>query len=139
MNHPQADRWEAAPALLPTNPTNNDQPTPSLRLPACLPACLPVCLPAYLPARPTHHSPTASTTQIFRVFYSVVAGVTLGGSFGAFQNIQLASPVLDWTVPLTESPQAMALLFGVASIAQGISLASLVNPSPLSLVPGFGT
>merc|ERR1719162_184246 len=31
----------------------------------------------------------------------------------------------------------MALLFGVASIAQGISLASLVNPSPLSLVPGF--
>ena len=75
--------------------------------------------------------------QLFRIVYSVVAAVTLGGSFAAFQAVQLQSPVLDWTVPITSSPEARAVLFGVASVALGISLASLVNPSPLSLVPGF--
>ena len=77
--------------------------------------------------------------QLFRIVYSVVAAATLGGSFAAFQAVQLHSPVLDWTVPITSSPEARAALFAVASIAQGVSLASLVNPSPLSLVPGFET
>jgi len=75
--------------------------------------------------------------QLFRVAYSVVAGVTLGFSFASFQAVQLASPVLDWTVPLNSSPPARALLFACAVGSLAVSLASLKNPSPLSLVPGF--
>ena len=75
--------------------------------------------------------------QIFRIFYSLVAAATLGGAFEAFGEIQRSSPVLPFLEPVTRSSGACAVLYFVAAAAQGISLASLVNPSPLSLVPGF--
>ena len=93
--------------------------------------------------------------QLFRVFYSVVAAVTLGGAFAAFGEVQRSSSVLPLLEPLVHatsssssssssssfssfsSSAARGVLFFIAAAAQGVSLASLVNPSPLSLVPGF--
>lgn len=70
--------------------------------------------------------------QIFRVGYSLVATASLLGAFGAFQACHYSTPPA-----LALGPEARAALVAVASAAQGISLASLLNPSPLSLVPGF--
>lgn len=70
--------------------------------------------------------------QIFRILYSLVAFATLGGAFAAF-----ASAVTNSVTLLPPPEWSKVPLFTVAVVAQGISLASLANPSPLSLVPAF--
>jgi uncharacterized membrane protein len=77
--------------------------------------------------------PDADTTgrQLFRILYSMVAFATLFGALGAYVACRQAS------MPLPVEAPARAGLFAVATVAQGCSVASLLNPSPLSLVPGF--
>lgn len=71
--------------------------------------------------------------QIFRILYSLVAGFTLQGAFAAYLA---AAPGSEGLIgPL--APNTRTVLLAIASLAQGISIASLFNPSPLSLVPGF--
>jgi len=74
----------------------------------------------------------AAGRQIFRALYSIVAFATLGGAAGAYAASRAVVPA-----PVDLSPWAHWGLVALASVAQGVSLASLVNPSPLSLVPGF--
>ena len=82
-------------------------------------------------ARPTPIREAAAGRQIFRILYSVVAFATLGAAFGAYVTCRSAP------APLDLEPAAFAACAAVAATAQGVSVASLLNPSPLSLVPGF--
>ncbi|CAE8674019.1 unnamed protein product, partial [Polarella glacialis] len=73
--------------------------------------------------------------QVFRALYSFIAFAALGTAYQIYGQVAPSSgTVLE--VPTEGSVLNLALLF-CASAAQGISVASLANPSPLSLVPGF--
>ncbi len=70
--------------------------------------------------------------QLYRILYTMVSFSTLGTGFVYYLNA------------LAEDQQAMLpiyedviLYYAIASLASGISLASLFNPSPLSLVPVY--
>jgi uncharacterized membrane protein len=77
-------------------------------------------------------TPDVAGRQLFRVLYSLVAAGTLAASFEAYAAGH--EPIgLTPTEALTAHPAAFAL----ATAAQAISIASLANPSPLSLVPAF--
>ena len=69
--------------------------------------------------------------QIFRVLYSIVSGVTLSSACTAFaqvgQSLQLLPTPDSWC----------PIFFAVAVLSNACSIASLGNPSPLSLVPRF--
>jgi len=75
----------------------------------------------------------AAGRQIFRVLYSAVAFGTLGAAAGVYADCRAATSAVEL------APWARAGLVAVAALAQGISITSLLNPSPLSLVPGFRT
>ena len=68
--------------------------------------------------------------QIYRIVYSAVSAVTLSAAFSAYMQVAPSVAVFDAS---TWRP----LLVLLASLCTGISVASLGNPSPLSLVPGF--
>ena len=78
--------------------------------------------------------------QLYRILYTVVSFVTLGSAFGYY----LASIAVDNQVSPPSSlsssindPIMTVVCYSVASLAGGISIASLINPSPLSLVPVY--
>lgn len=73
--------------------------------------------------------------QLFRILYSLIAAATLQAAFVAYVAALPSSPSL--IEPLSQPTRGVLLAIG--SVAQGIAVASLVNPSPLSLVPGFKT
>lgn len=94
-------------------------------------------LPSYWPADDVGKNeifPDAETAgrQIYRALYTLISFATLfGGAFSAYLSsiaMTTASPVSD---------DSYTFWFTVAAIAQGVSIASLFNASPLSLVPGF--
>ncbi len=68
--------------------------------------------------------------QIYRIVYSVVSAVTLSAAFNAYLRVAPSAVVFD-------VPTWRPFLVLVASLSTGLSVASLGNPSPLSLVPGF--
>lgn len=73
--------------------------------------------------------------QIYRAFYTFVASALL---FPALLDYPEVRGGIVATVGANSlDVPAWWLAFAVASAAQAISIASLVNPSPLSLVPGF--
>jgi len=99
--------------------------------------------------------PDIETTgrQFYRVFYTMVSFLTLGTSFsiylglrsgtedGSFPiphntNIDLAN-MLDGSVDLGGAESTILLSYAVATLAGAFSLASLVNASPLGLMPSF--
>ena len=75
--------------------------------------------------------------QIYRVCYSAISFLTLGSAFSSYLSCRDVSPLIEPFASLGSTESSRAFLFALAAVAQGISLASLGNPSPLSLVPGF--
>ena len=75
--------------------------------------------------------------QIFRIFYSAIAFWTLGYSLSSYYDA--ISSVTVGSGDYYESSKSLSTLLciALASLAQGISIASLGNPSPLSLVPAW--
>lgn len=67
--------------------------------------------------------------QIYRILYTIVSFATLGSGFVAYLN----SLAEDAAMPTNRD--SMLFFYAVASLSWGLSMASLVNPSPLSLVP----
>lgn len=96
-----------------------------------------IALPSYWPGDDVGKNeifPDADTAgrQIYRALYTLISFATLfGGAFSAY----LASVATTTGTVLTDD--SFAFCFAVAVIAQGVSIASLFNASPLSLVPGF--
>ena len=62
---------------------------------------------------------------------------TLGGAFSAYLAGCAASPALLPPLGAAWSDPGWLFCFAAAAVAGGLSLASLANPSPLSLVPAF--
>ena len=77
--------------------------------------------------------PTADVAgrQLFRGAYSAIAFATLGATLSAYASSHAPNAPLD----ALSATNVAALT--VAALAQAISLTSLANPSPLSLVPAF--
>ena len=71
--------------------------------------------------------------QIYRGAYTAVASALLFPALAAYPEVRAA----DAMGAIDLSSEQWWAAFAVASCAQGISIASLFNPSPLSLVPGF--
>mmetsp|Transcript_2130 Transcript_2130/g.4575 ORF Transcript_2130/g.4575 Transcript_2130/m.4575 type:complete len:329 (+) Transcript_2130:28-1014(+) len=72
--------------------------------------------------------------QVYRVGYTAVSFITLGSAFSCYLATRDTSPLVEG---LSTLGSARSALFTLASAAEAVSLASLANPSPLSLVPGF--
>ena len=81
--------------------------------------------------------PDRETTgrQVYRALYTAVSFVTLGAAFQTY--LDLVSNDTSWSSLISLDETGMLVAHTVASICFGISIASLINPSPLSLVPGF--
>ena len=73
--------------------------------------------------------------QLYRLGYTAVASALLFPALAAYPAARLA----DGSGPVTLSTLAWWASFAAAAAAQGVSIASLFNPSPLSLVPAFDT
>lgn len=79
--------------------------------------------------------PDAATAgrQIYRAGYTAVASALLFPALLAYPSVREAAAA----APSALTPERWWAAFAVASAAQGASLASLAQPSPLSLVPAF--
>jgi hypothetical protein len=77
--------------------------------------------------------PDKETTgrQVFRAAYTAVSFTTLGNAFFAYLSAAGIEAHRDL------SPDVVNVSMGVAALSFGVSLTSLLNPSPLSLMPGF--
>lgn len=74
-------------------------------------------------------SPDIAGRQIYRVVYTAISFTTLGSAFLLYLSSLHEAPVVEW--------QDSQLLHSVAALSWGCSIASLFNPSPLSLVPVY--
>ena len=73
--------------------------------------------------------------QLYRAGYTLVSSVLLFPALGAYPEARAAAEAAAASTALM--PSEWWLCFAAATGAQAISIASLLNPSPLSLVPGF--
>ena len=73
--------------------------------------------------------------QLYRAGYTVVSSALLFPALAAYPEARAAAEAAAASTAL--SPSEWWLCFAAATGAQAISIASLLNPSPLSLVPGF--
>eukprot|EP00980_Cylindrotheca_fusiformis_P020987 scaffold7987_cov200-Cylindrotheca_fusiformis.AAC.16 len=69
--------------------------------------------------------------QLYRIIYTIVSFGLLGAGFTAYLKSLAEGGVVS------PSEDQMGLLYAVASLCSGMSIASLINPSPLSLVPVY--
>lgn len=81
--------------------------------------------------------PETTGRQLYRALYTAVSFLTLGGAFGAYLAATDEAGILSSPSLLPWNDETLFLANGIASLCFGISIASLFNPSPLSLVPGF--
>lgn len=96
--------------------------------------------------------PDIETTgrQFYRIFYTMVSFLTLGTSFSSYLALHSSyiedEDVLRRSIDLSHALSSngngdgeltMVLSFAVATLAGAFSLASLVNASPLGLMPSF--
>lgn len=83
--------------------------------------------------------PDAETTgrQLYRLGYTVISFATLGSALVSY--LEATHRSLSQPVVFISNDVQYSLLLAVAAGSFGISIASLFNPSPLSLVPGFTT
>lgn len=76
--------------------------------------------------------------QIYRLMYTLVSFLTLGSAFGAYLHSSSVS-ILD----SSGVQQSSTLLYNIcifsAALSFGVAIASLVNASPLGLMPSFET
>ena len=81
--------------------------------------------------------PDAATAgrQVYRAFYTAVASALLFPALAAYPDVHAAEVAASSAITL--QPEQFWAAFLVASASNGLSLTSLVQPSPLSLVPGF--
>jgi len=75
--------------------------------------------------------------QLYRAGYTLISSVLLFPALGAYPEVRSAALASSAGFSEALSPGAWWACFAVATAAQGISIASLLNPSPLSLVPSF--
>ena len=75
--------------------------------------------------------------QIYRFFYTMVSFTTLGNALGTYLLVKDLSTTNMDTLLLSEDTAYMTLLFGIASLSFAISITSLFNASPMSLMPSF--
>jgi uncharacterized membrane protein len=68
---------------------------------------------------------------------TAVSFFTLGGAFGSYLTGRAASPEIFMPAETALNNPYWLACFTVAAMAGGVSIASLTNPSPLSLVPSF--
>ena len=96
---------------------------------------LPVAVSALADASGVELWPDAETAgrQIYRAGYTAVASALLFPALLEYPAVREAAAA----APIALSPVQWWAAFAVASGAQGVSIASLAQPSPLSLVPGF--
>ena len=96
---------------------------------------LPVFASALADARGVELFPNTETAgrQIYRAGYTAVASALLFPALLGYPEVREATEA----APIALSNLQWWAAFGVASCAQGVSIASLAQPSPLSLVPGF--
>ena len=73
--------------------------------------------------------------QLYRAGYTAVSSALLFPALAAYPEARAAAEAAAASTAL--SPSEWWLCFAAATGAQAISIASLLNPSPLSLVPGF--
>lgn len=75
--------------------------------------------------------------QIYRALYTVIASALLFPALASYPDIRLdvVAGGVDGAIALDS--RDWWLCFAVAAVAQGAAIASLSNPSPLSLVPSF--
>jgi len=91
--------------------------------------------------------PDIETTgrQFYRLFYTAVSFVTLGTSFSIYLSLTSDHSICTNTIGLGDIPsidnrgETLAIVTGyaVATLSGAFSLASLVNASPLGLMPSF--
>ncbi|KAL3945071.1 MAG: hypothetical protein SGBAC_000862 [Bacillariaceae sp.] len=72
--------------------------------------------------------------QLYRILYTTVSFATLGMGFGAYLQSLSDDAIAAAVIPTFDS---VVMYYAVAALSGGISIASLVNPSPLSLVPVY--
>jgi uncharacterized membrane protein len=73
--------------------------------------------------------------QVYRAFYTAVASALLFPALAAYPSVHAAEVAASSMNGAT--PEVWWAAFVAASAANGLSLTSLLQPSPLSLVPGF--
>jgi len=75
--------------------------------------------------------------QLYRILYTIVSFGTLGSAFSSYLEAlrQVSPPPLE--LVLSSTPTSDNVFFWMAVLSSAISIASLANPSPLSLVPVF--
>jgi len=69
--------------------------------------------------------------------YTAVSFFTLGGAFGSYLAGRASSSEIYAPHVTVLNDPLWLIFFTMAAMAGGISIASLTNPSPLSLVPSF--
>ena len=79
-------------------------------------------------------TPEIAGRQLYRILYTLISFVTLGSAFSSYLQALHEPP----TIPLT-STTADSACFWIAVFSWAISVTSLANPSPLSLVPVYET
>ncbi|CAJ1890864.1 unnamed protein product [Cylindrotheca closterium] len=72
--------------------------------------------------------------QLYRILYTTVSFTTLGMGFAAYLHSLSDDIIAAAMIPTFDK---VAVYYAVASLSGGISIASLINPSPLSLVPVY--
>ena len=66
-----------------------------------------------------------------------MSSVLLFPALGAYPHLHAVAEATDTLASVSLSSAEWSLAFMVAAASQGCSIASLINPSPLSLVPAF--
>ena len=75
--------------------------------------------------------------QVYRAGYTLISSALLFPALAAYPELRAATIEASAPPLLQLSAEGWWACFACASAAQAISIASLVNPSPLSLVPSF--
>ena len=90
--------------------------------------------------------PTAQIAgrQLYRIVYTIVSFFTLGSAFQEYylslHQYEASQHVAMMTMMMMGNEYSMELLLHwIAAISMGCSIGSLINPSPLSLVPVYET
>lgn len=76
--------------------------------------------------------------QLFRLLYSAIAFATLGATGQSYAAVEGIGGGGTFQSQLLQDDPALAVAaFTLAALAQSVSISSLANPSPLSLVPAW--
>ena len=101
-------------------------------------ATLPSFWPADTAGREVWPDEATAGRQLYRAGYTLVSSALLFPALGAYPQLHSTEAAAAAAAPAVALAGAQWwAVFAVAAAAQGFSIASLAQPSPLSLVPGF--